>query len=198
MKKLILSIITLTIAASVFGQGTVVLINRVAGVGTTHVYGPDGLPIGAVGGMVGSTTFATLIGAPGSNAPEYLMLPSITLPTSFRTGAAAGNVFPTTDTFANILPDSAVATFEMVAWDNSSGLYPTWAEASVAVQHGLIIGGSSLPFVLQNIGGFINVPPYVISSIPGEGLQSFTIPEPMTVTLAGVGAAALSISRRRK
>ena|SRR5689334_8149615 len=221
MKKLLLSVITLATAASVFAQGTVILNNSVPGVGTTHVWSgpvyltgnsfndiPPGttpyaasgcLLIGAVGGLSANATFATLIGAPGSNAPESLMLPSSSPPTTFRTGSAAGIVVARTDTFANILPDAAVATFEMVAWDNSSGLYPTWTVASVAAANGLIYGGHSAPFVLQSIGGVVNISPIIVSSIPGQGLQSFsiTIPEPATVGLAGLGAALLSFRRRK-
>jgi hypothetical protein len=221
MKKLILAAITMTTAVSVFAQGTVVFNNRVAGTGTTHVYsGPAYLSgngaadvpaggisyagftlIGTVGGMTASTTFATLIGAPGSGAAESSMLASATPPTTFRTGAAAGNVVATTDTFANIAADAASATFEMVVWDNTSGLYPTWTQASVAIANKLIVGGASAPFVLSAIGGNLNTPPNVVSSTPGQGLQSFglaPIPEPTTVALAGLGAAALLIFRRRK
>jgi len=200
MKKLLLSLIALTIATSVFAQGTVLFANRIAGTGTTHVYGPDGLLIGTVGGMSASTTFAQLIGAPGTNAPESSFLPSASPPTSFRTGAAAGNIVAGTATFNNIPPDAPVATFEMVAWDNASGLYPTWAQASAAWAAGLIAAGHSAPFNLLNIGGQVNTPPPIVSSIPGEGVQSFmlSIPEPTTAALAGLGAGALLIFRRRK
>jgi len=220
MKKVILSVITLTTAASAFAQGTVILNNRVAGAGTSHVYSgphyitgngsadvPPGstdytgyILIGTLGGLDPSTTLATLIGAPGSNAPESLMLPSITLPTTFRTGLASGNVVARTDTFSNIAPDAPVATFEMVVWDNSNGIYPTWASASAAVMNGLIFGGRSAPFVIQSIGGILNVPPIIVSSIPGEGLQSFSIsvPEPTTFALTSLSAAALLIFRRRE
>jgi len=221
MKKLILAAITLTTAGSIFAQGTVSFINRLAGTGTSHVYsggaprsgnGPGDVPtgpvdwsgyvlIGTVGGMTASTTFATLIGAPGSGAAESSMQASLTPPTTFRTGAAAGNIVANTATFANIQPDAAVATFEMVVWDNSSGLYPTWAQASVAIASGqLKYSGHSDPFVLNAIGGAVNTPPNTVSSIAGQGLQSFTllIPEPTTVALAGLGAAALLIFRRRK
>jgi hypothetical protein len=217
MKTLFFATFVITSALNAFAQGTVTLNNRVAGLGTTHVYGPgDGfrtgngsadvptgptdyrgfILIGTVGGMIASTTYATLIGAPGSNAPESAMLASITSPTTFRTGAAAGNVAAKTDTFANILPDAPVATFEMVAWDNTSGLYPTWTEASVAFANGLIIAGHSMPFVLQAIGGNVNTPPNIVG--PG-GMQSFSlsIPEPTTISIAGVGAAALLSFRRR-
>jgi hypothetical protein len=90
------------------------------------------------------------------------MVASVTPPTTFRTGAAAGNVVPTTDVFTNIPDGAPVATFEMVVWDNSSGLYPTWRQASADL-------GSqatrSAPFVLTNISSLS--PPNLI------GLQSF-------------------------
>src|SRR5262249_12875352 len=110
MKKLILAAITLTSAASVFAQGTVVFNNRIVGTGVTHIYsgpayiygnGPGDSPtgtvsyagyllIGTTGGMVGSTTYAQLLGANGAGAPESSLLPSSSPPTTFRTGSAAG------------------------------------------------------------------------------------------------------------
>jgi hypothetical protein len=200
MKKLLLSVITLAISASVFAQGTVIFNNqRVIGIGAP-VYGPGHLLIGTVGGMTGSTTFAQLLGANGASAPESSLLPSSSPPTTFRTGAGAGFVAGTTATFNNIPPDAAAGTFELAAWDNSTGLYPTWTQASVAVENGLIVGGASAPFVLQDIGGTTFTPPNIVSSIPGQGLQSFTlgIPQPTTVALAGLGAAALLSFRRCK
>jgi len=220
MKKLILAAITLTSVASVFAQGTVTFNNRIAGTGTTHVYSgpaarsgntagdvPAGSTtygagytlIGTVGGMAASSTFAQLLGAPGSAAAESSLLPSSSPPTTFRTGAAAGNVVGTTSTFANIPNDAAVASFEMVVWDNSSGLYPTWAQASVAYANNLIVAGRSAEFSLNSIGGLVNTPPAIVSSNPGEGIQTFAIgvPEPTSFALAGLGAAALLIFRRQ-
>src|SRR4051812_29434978 len=101
MKKLILAAITLTSAASVFAQGTVLFNNRLNA--TSHVYGgPDNSPaiqgntsadspggstvypagyvlIGAsgTGGRFGAaTTLGQLLGAPGSAAAESSLLPS--------------------------------------------------------------------------------------------------------------------------
>jgi len=222
MKKLILAAVTLTTAASVFAQGTVTFNNRIAAGGTTHVWsGPNALQgngptdspagstdytgyllIGTSGGMSATTTFAQLIGAPGAGAAESSMLPSSSPPTTFRTGAGAGFIVGATATFGNILPDAAAGTFELAVWDNSTGLYPTWTQASAALASGqLKLGGHSAPFTLQNIGGTTFTPPSMVSSLAGQGMQSFAIanvPEPTTVALAGLGAAALLIFRRRK
>src|SRR5215831_7906802 len=120
MKKLILTTVIVAVAtASVFAQGTVFVNGN-----NVHVYGPNGLPIGTVGGMSATTTFAGLIGAPGSNAPESSLIPGLGVST-FRTGAAAGALVSFTATFNNIAPDAPLGSFEVVAWDNSSGLYPT-------------------------------------------------------------------------
>jgi hypothetical protein len=216
MKKLILAAITTACATSVFAQGTVVFNNRIGG--TSHVWfgGPfqaqgnaptgDSTPgtidyaalgcilVGTAGGPPASTTFAQLLGAPGSGAAESSLLPGLPV-TSFRTGAAAGNVAPSTATFANIPQDAAFGTFEMVAWDNSSGLYPTWTEASVAWANSLIRAGRSAPFTLASIGGQVNTPPNI-----EPALQSFNmpvVPEPTTIALVCSGAAALLIFRRR-
>jgi hypothetical protein len=165
------------------GQGTVAFNNRVPGTVLTHVwYGcPPNLrgnwtndfPVGtnsyaegyvltgAPGGPGAATTFAQLLGAPGANVSEYSLVPSSTPPTTFRTGGAAGNIVVQTVTFSNIPADAPVATFQMVVWDNSSGLYPTWAEASVAWNQGVGVAGKSDPFVLTNIGGGTNPAPFL-------------------------------------
>jgi hypothetical protein len=232
MKSLILSTIILTFAASVLAQGTVNFSNRSGGI--THVYAPLGgifnelpiygngsndsppgstdygarLPIGATGtgGQWGAaTTLAVLLGAPGSNAADSSLLPNVGAPSSFRTGAAAGAVAASTATFNNIPLDAPVATFEMAVWDNSTGLYPTWALASQAWQLGLIGATISPRFVLNNIGGNNNVAQTLFNTQNGAsgtgGLQSFNlwgIPEPTMPALAALAAIALFVFRRRE
>jgi len=229
MKKLILAAITLTSAVSVFAQGTVSF--NLRGSGTAHVYLPLGpgdsakitgnasndgpqpagssvdyggrATIGSAGLAQAQSYLGQLLGANGAGAPESSLLPSLSAPTSFRTGTAAGGNAPVTATFNNITADAAVASFEMVAWDNSSGLYPTWTQASVAWASGLIAGGRSLEFTLANIGGSVNTPPPLFPTLGSTtpGLQSFNlyfVPEPATAALLGMGAAAMLIFRRRK
>ena len=82
----------------------------------------------------------------------------------------------------------------MVAWDNSSALYPTWAEASVAWAAGTIAAGKSGAFTLASIGGDVNTAPFITPL----SFNLYMVPEPSTFALAGLGAAAMLIFRRRK
>jgi hypothetical protein len=215
MKKLVLTAFALTTAVGVFAQGTVIFNNRLDN--TSHVYGGGassvrgnaandtpagstsytGLPLIGANGLLGtfgaSTTFAQLLAANGANQAESSLLPAAGI-TTFRTGAAAGNIAQVTATLAGVPADAATATLQMVAWDNSSGLYPTWTQASVAWLAGLINAGRSATFNLDKIGGQANPAPTLV------GLTSFNItlvPEPTSFALAGLGAAALLIFRRR-
>jgi hypothetical protein len=231
MKKLIVTAVLMSLADGAFGQGTVLFYNRLLDV-RTHVYAPlpsnpylsqigngsDDIPagttiwapftaIGANGRNLqygAATTSAQLLGAPGYNAPESGLIPG-SLITTFRTGAGAGNTDPSIaiiTTFNNIPPDSFEATLEMVAWDNSSGLYPTWTQASLGWHLGLIAAGTSGTWNQDIIGGTIHVPPHMINSAdPSQHVQSFNlyfVPEPTTAALAALSVVALLISRRRK
>jgi len=205
----------------VYAQGTIVFNNRVVGVVVTHVYAPlpgslttsqvgNGSADTAVGGTSwagytvigssgtggqygGATTFAQLIAAPGSSQAESSLVPATPV-TSFRTGACGGFIAGQTATLGNVAPDFGAATIEMVAWDDSSGLYSTWTQASVAWLTGLIAAGESGRITIGPVGG-TGTPPNL------TGMQSFNlyfVPEPSTFALAGLGAAALLIFRRRK
>jgi hypothetical protein len=217
MKKLILAAITTACAASVFAQGSVTFSTRDAA-GSSHVYigttarkgaGPADTPAGTtdysgmslIGTLPGGLPeaqhyFAQLLGAPGAAQPESSLIPSSSPATTFRTGAASGQVALTTATFNNIAPGATDGTFEMVAWDNSSGLYPTWAEASVAWNNSLIRGGRGNVFSLTAIGGGLNTPPSIEPF--AQSFSVYFIPEPATAALLGLGAAAMLIFRRRK
>ena len=223
MKKLAIAVVTLftsLFTTNTFAQGTINFSIR-STLGTAHIYGaahlpvygqgsndsPSGstdysgfTPIGTTfGGLFGaSTTFAQLLGANGANAPESSLTPQGSVAT-FRTGAAAGALAALpTDTLQGITPDSPVATLELVVWDNESGLYSTWTQASVAWLSGIIQAGKSGAFNVSNIGGSVNDPPEGLPIGPGE-LVSFSIgvPEPSTFALLSLGAALL-LPRRRK
>jgi hypothetical protein len=224
MKQLILAAFALTAAVGVFAQGNVFWQGYPGnGTQTQHVWvpsatapylsligngsndGPPGTTPYAESGMVlvgssgtgghwgSSTTFAQLLWANGANQPVSSLQPGGQT-TTFRTGVTVGRINMINDTITGLTPDEAAATFEMVAWDNSSGLYPTWTQASVGWMAGLIGAGMSGAFNVYAIGGSVNTPPDVVA-------PSFNIypgPEPSTFALVGLGLAALMIARRRK
>jgi len=157
---------------------------------------------GALAGKYGaSTTFAQLLGANGGGAAETSLVP-VGQTTTFRTGGAIGNLAQITSTLSGATPpipaDAALATLELVAWDNSSGLYPTWTQASVAWLAGTIAAGKSGAFNVSGLGGGVNPTPYLNNVSPLNSFNLYFIPEPSSLALAGLGAAALMIFRRRK
>lgn len=87
------------------------------------------------GGHLGyATTFAQLIGAVGINQPASSLVP-VGQVTTFRSGTSLGGLAAIIDTLTGnpgIPADAPYATFMIVAWDNSSGLLPTWTEAHAA------------------------------------------------------------------
>ena len=156
---------------------------------------------GATGKYGYQTTFTQLIGAAGSNTAESSLVP-LGQTTTFRSGTGLGLIAGITSTLSGspaIVVDAPFATFEIVAWDNSSGSYPTWTQAQVAWLAGTIAAGKSAAFNVSAIGGGLNTPPNLNNM--GNNLTSFNlyfIPEPSSLALAGLGAAALMIFRRRK
>jgi hypothetical protein len=212
----VFAVLTSTFIGS--SQGFVNFNNRVAGVHVSHVFLggesqlrgyyaadlPSGtsFPTNGLTLMGGSGYWTSLLGAPGADQAEGTLLAGLLgspvagsggYATSFRTGAAAGFIAGSIATFSNIPADAPVATFEMVAWDNSSGLYSTWALAYPAWQEDLINGGTSGTFNIQNIGGVVNSAP-VLTDLLTFNLH-FGMPEPSTAALATLGALCL-VSRR--
>ena len=87
----------------------------------------------------------------------------------------------------------------MVAWDDSSGQYSTWALADAAWLAGSIAAGKSQLWN-DTLGGF-GTP--VAGTPPNPQAYSFNlyyipVPEPSTFALAGLGLATLLVMRRRK
>jgi hypothetical protein len=217
MKKAAVTILATLTAWRLFAQGTVLLNNRNSLV-TSHVWaslvtevqlqcnGSNDTPPGSTpyeaygyfligangtGGRFGAaTTFAQLLAANGTNQPDSSLVP-MGQTTTFRTGAAASNLAGITVTLAGIPADSAAAPLELAVWDNSSGLFSTWSQASIGWENGLIVAAKSGAFNVFNIGGAVNTPPDL--PIPSFGMG---IPEPATGARLVLGGASMIICRR--
>lgn len=213
MKKTLLASLALSLAVGAFAQGTVVLNNNGTGyrapvylpqvgaasqslIGNTTGGTPAGTQTYSGGLLVGSGYTAQLFsGAPGTTDFNLLVAASSGGIVTFRTGGAAGFTSTSTATLANVAKDAASAVFQIRVWDNSSGLYASWAQAAPAWAAGTIAAGMGNLFTVNAIGGDLNTPPSLV------GQQSFNIylvPEPGTFVLAGLAAASLLIFRRRK
>jgi hypothetical protein len=173
MKKLLVTLAAVLVSASTFAQGTILFNNRTP-TGDARVFRPDGV----TGAGAGVTAQLFLVGAGGALTP----IPGTT---TFRTTPAAATFF--VNPISVNVPGVAVganATVRMRAWEGAS-----WDTATIR--------GESNDVLVQNLGGQIgNNPPS--PDAPLSGLQSFTmVPEPSTMALGLLGAAAL-LYRRRK
>jgi hypothetical protein len=102
----------------------------------------------------------------------------------------------------------STADFAVVGWSASIGT--SWAEAQAWWNNGAHNGSSASGYFgintsvgndigLANVGGPYNSIFGTVSGlINGWGLSYYAVPEPSTFALAGLGAAAMLIFRRRK
>ena len=203
MKKTLVTMAVAAFAISSFAQGTLLVLNTSGSSFRSQIYGPQagdpsqsltgnsaaGVPAGSTvytgGTLAGSGfTFAVYYGASTVVDPSTLTL-LVTAP--FRTGGAAGLIAPIPDVVLNGVAPGASAQLQVRAWDNAGGTITSFANA--------VTKGSSAMFLSQPLGGGI------VSSPDMTGWTSFniyTVPEPSTFVLAGLGAAGLMIFRRRK
>jgi hypothetical protein len=181
MKKLLLVGSLLLSGLMAFGQGTVLFNNRVSGVLDAPVF------VGDLAGAKadGATYWGQLYAGPDAGS-----LAAVGAPVAFRTGAGAGYISGGTVTIASVAP-GANAVIELRAWDGTKG---ATYEAASAAGGGFYVGKSAQITIATGGSG---TPP----SLPANlvGLQSFAIavPEPSTIALGLLGAAALLIRRRK-
>jgi len=176
MKKLLVTLAAVLVSVSAFAQGTVTLNNRTS-TGDAKIFMPDGV---------------TGPGQNGGMAQLYLSsggtLTALTPSTPFRSSSAAASVFVTPiDVTVPGIAAGSPATFVLRAWVGA-GSYEAAATR-----------GESAPVSVSALGG---VPPgggAPITTPDLAGLQGFNlvVPEPSTIALGVLGAAALFIRRRK-
>jgi len=216
MKKSVITLAAIVVAASAFGQGQIALNNRQTvdqglGLVNSPIFGSEGIglpqKIGgtATGNPAGTTEYtgarldgsgftAQLWFASGVGQSESALQPADGL-TSFRTGTGAGYLL--TGGIATLPGVTAGrVTLQLRVWDNQGGTVNSWTEALARAPQGLAHGASALFSPTQPVG-FGTVQPPVL-----EGMTSFNlmqVPEPSTIALGILGGlGTLLLIRRRK
>jgi hypothetical protein len=167
----------LFLAASTFGQGTILFNNRITGQVDAPFCRPDGTGLGA--GFVAQLFLVTGSGA----AATYTALSPAT---TFRTSSPAAAYYVVQPTESVVVPGIGAgqqATIVMRAWEGAIG----------SSYDAATIKGQSNPITIT-LGG---VPPVgaPIQDALLIGLQGNCVPEPSTIALGLLGAAALLVRR---
>jgi len=188
MKKILL---TTTIAAgyglSVFGQGQVSFANSnnsTATIGLNQPGTSHGAPVGNPGFAVALLWY---------NGTSFQIVDTV---------QSSGNVTGIFNGGTVTLPGfQATGTFEVEGWYNAGGNYASYAAAAAA-------GGSYLgittSFTSSESLSPSPAPPMVVAgrgTVPAgawNGDLVLVVPEPSTIALGGLGAAALLLFRRKK
>ena len=178
MKKLLVTLAAVLVSVSTFGQGTILFNNRVTGQVDAPVSRPDGTGAGA-----------------GVNAQLFLSsggtFTALTPATTFRSTSAAAAFYVTQPASPVVVPGVGAgqqATVVLRAWEGAVG----------STYESSLLSGQSAPITIT-LGGVPNVGAPIPDAVL-TGLAAFSmvaVPEPSTMALGLLGAAAL-LYRRRK
>jgi len=198
MKKLIITLALVGVSAVAFGQGQVTIVNDLHVVqlttDTSKLLAAD-IPSACAAVPVGGTSLASgkdiVVGLYGGTASASLSLIT-TLPLSqdaFSIDDGVVTALGITLPFAGGTP----AFFTFAAWDGA------FANEVLALAGGSY-GGNSAVFTMTPAGAAPALPTSIQTSLDwiGPVVIGVAVPEPSTFALAGLGAAALLIFRRRK
>jgi len=185
MKKTLTTLVCLLAGVAAFAQGTVNFANLVG----TALNQPITLSDQTTR-LAGNTFMAELLG--GASAGSLSVIGS----TPFLAGGGAGYFLGGTRVITGV-GEGLVAFIQIHAWDTTKGA--TYALALAAGQSGVQDAWGSSGIFSVTTGAPNGSPPTTPATL--VGLTSFTlnpVPEPSTFALAGLGAAALLLFRRRK
>jgi hypothetical protein len=193
MKKLLVTLaLASTIAASVYGQGRILFNNTLGGGLVTVAADPNNQgPTGGAGGSaVGSAYSIQLFYVAGTADQATFNATAIAGPITQLAAFGAGS-----EGIYDFGPQSPVAvgaagtyTIQARAWFNN-GQFATYTDALNAARN---TGISELKTILATAA------PTPANSTAFAAFTVGVIPEPSTFALAGLGAAALLLFRRRK
>lgn len=210
LKKFIVTMALVGVATASYGQGTVNF--ETANIGpSARVYATGSNKTVPV---FGNGFFAQLYAAAGSGAVESALAP-VKTPVNFRGTSAASTsagyvqTFGTTSKGTEVDPVVVVtptaggpATVQLRAWSSNFDTYEL-ANAAVTAQNPTAFAAESAVLSIASTGGG-GAPPGLpvdltgLTGKDGAGIELRGIPEPSTVALGVLGAAALLFARRRK
>ena len=182
MKKLLAFAAVLVSAATTFGQGELTFSTSVS-LATPPISAPVLLPDGVTG--PGPAYSAALYLVTGGNIAGATLIESSL--TTFRSGSAQAQKFvnPVTAVVPGVAAGSQ-ATLLFRAWETSAG---SWENATIRGQ----MGGMDTPETFT-----VTLTTAPASPADPIGIEGFTmVPEPSTLTLGVLGAAALLLRRRK-
>ena len=194
MKKLAAMLCMGAMATGAFAQGIVNFANSATTLISQNVNGN----VSTLSGPAGSFYFGLLVAAPGTTDPKAFTFTGVMATNS---GAAAGRfVYNGAQVPANFWGPGVTKAYEIAGWQGSLGaaFNSSWLTAAPAGLFGLSAIGTGAAGGTDASGNAL--PPFPLFG--GTGItQGFTLvgtPEPTSMALAGLGAAALLILRRRK
>jgi hypothetical protein len=179
MKKLLFTLAAVLVSVSTFAQGTIKFNNRLTGQVDAPISLPGGAGAGSLPGAMAQLYLIPATGEPVALSPA----------TTFRTSSPAAMFYinePNEGVVVPGAPAGSTVTIQLRAWVGGS----SWETATLM--------RAESESILVTLGGV----PAVGAPIPDAvlvGLQGFVlgIPEPSTIALGVLGAAAL-LYRRRK
>jgi hypothetical protein len=204
MKKLILTTLMSVASLGAFAQGTVTFLNDTVTLGTSQ---DRFIRFGATspnpGGLASGTNIQVQLYYGVSGAAEGALIPLSAGPARLRvsTSSAVGTWQGGSRTFQTAGPGASL-TLQIRVWDINFG--STYEEAALNVNNTGLIGKSGLfgyivPQPTDPASAFVmaNWQSQTVGGVTG-GVVINQVPEPATFALAGLGAAAVLIFRRRK
>jgi len=218
MKKLVVIAALSLTAVAAFGQGSLVFGNNFAGSFIMPIFGPDpanpllalsGAPsTSRVSGVV-PTTGTTVYGGPllqgtgytlqlwaGTTSANLQPLYTTTFRTSSTDKLPAGLVSGQVGVTIPGVDAGQQAFYQVRVWGNAGGTLTTWAQGVSGGTYGSSAVVLSGPLGGQDAGGGLHSP---MNSTDWTSFNLITnVPEPTSLALAGLGAAAMLIFRRRK
>jgi len=194
MKKLAAVLCLSALTTGAFAQGLVDFINSATTLSTYNV--TAGSAAVSTGGPVGSWYYGLLI----SSSPSGPFSFSGAYGTNI---AAAGRFFGGSSVAVTGWAAGASMSYEVAAWSASLGA--TWKPGWLTGNFGGVSGNFGLSSIATQVSGGAGSPASPPTPLFGgaNGIQTgfnapVTVPEPTSMALAGLGAAALLIFRRRK